>query len=142
MDTVVNQAKSLATEAHKDQKRFFGADKGKPYIIHPERVASNFPDYPTLQAVAWLHDVVEDTDITAKDLAHDHLMPTNVVIGVIGMTRKKDEPYVDYILRVKKNPFALPVKIADIKDNLESLPPEKKVMKDKYQLALYILEQT
>lgn len=63
----VRSAYSLATEAHKDQKRH----SGEPYIIHPVTVAyyltQNQCDEETLIA-ALLHDAVEDTPTTLKEI--------------------------------------------------------------------------
>jgi hypothetical protein len=36
MNEMVKLCDSIAEEAHKDQTRKFGDDKGKPYKIHPE----------------------------------------------------------------------------------------------------------
>ncbi len=60
-------AYQFAAEAHKNQKR----SSGQPYIIHPLAVAFTLielgMDTDTICA-ALLHDVVEDTDVTLKDL--------------------------------------------------------------------------
>ena len=53
--------KSLAFELHSGQTR---ADGHTPYIVHPELVAKIISDYTTddkLIAVAWLHDVIEES---------------------------------------------------------------------------------
>ena len=56
-------AQSIALAAHKGQ-----VDKaGKPYIEHPAHVASVVQG-DAAKAVAWLHDVVEDTEVTAQEL--------------------------------------------------------------------------
>ena len=63
-------AKLFATEKHEGQMR----KCGKPYITHPEAVAELIGKYKKsvnikrLQAAAWLHDVLEDTDTTYYDL--------------------------------------------------------------------------
>ena len=60
----VAAARALATKAHKGQ-----TDKaGLPYITHPERVALRM-ESPELQVIGWLHDTVEDTTLTVKDIA-------------------------------------------------------------------------
>ena len=55
-----DRAKDIATKAHEGQ-----VDKaGMPYIDHPRRVAERVAQVdgrPEAIAVAWLHDVVEDT---------------------------------------------------------------------------------
>lgn len=59
----VELARQIATTAHAGQ-----TDKaGRPYIDHPRRVASRLVDLQE-QAAAWLHDVIEDTGVTAVDL--------------------------------------------------------------------------
>jgi (p)ppGpp synthase/HD superfamily hydrolase len=57
-------AVAIAAAAHAGQW-----DKGRPlpYVTHPARVMGRFDD-PELQAVAVLHDVVEDTGLTLDDL--------------------------------------------------------------------------
>lgn len=58
-------AKLVATMAHAGQ-----IDKARePYINHPARVADRL-EYGRFfdRAVAWLHDVVEDTTVTLDDL--------------------------------------------------------------------------
>ena len=67
---LIEKAKRFATEAHKGQTRKYG-DK-PPYITHPETVAEMVCNAPNslagMVAAAWLHDVVEDTDVTMKDI--------------------------------------------------------------------------
>jgi (p)ppGpp synthase/HD superfamily hydrolase len=138
MENIVEKCKAIAVEAHEGQYRKFGADKGKPYIVHPERVASKFDD-PYLASIGWLHDVIEDTDVTIDDLKAKGV-PPEVIIGVDGMTKRDHENYLESVLRVKANPFARPVKIADIEDNMGSL--KEGSLKDKYRLALYVLKNT
>ena len=141
MNETVEKCKKIATEAHKGQFRKFGDDKGKPYIVHPERVASKVAsrfDDPYLAAIGWLHDVIEDTDITIDNL-NEMGVPPEVQFGVKGMTKWEGENYLNFILRVQMNPYARPVKIADIEDNMISL--KEGSLKDKYRLALYILRR-
>ena len=59
------------------------------------------------------------------------------------MTHKKEDSYVDYLLKIKKyhSRLACIIKEADIKHNLSTLPLNKMVHRDKYMLALYILER-
>ena len=64
---LVKKAYEFAAKKHADQKR----RSGEPYIIHPTQVAYILAqmkmDEETL-AAAFLHDVVEDTDITLDDI--------------------------------------------------------------------------
>ena len=67
-------------------------------------------------SVALLHDVVEDSDWTLEDLRKEGL-PEEVVQAVGIITKKRNENYEEYILRVKQNPLARQVKLADLKHN-------------------------
>ena len=57
MQSNIEKCRLLATRAHKGQ-----IDKGgKPYILHPAYVADHV-DGENAKCVAWLHDVVENSD--------------------------------------------------------------------------------
>ncbi|WP_042459084.1 RelA/SpoT family protein [Neobacillus dielmonensis] len=64
---LVKKAYEYAKHAHRDQYR----KSGEPYIIHPIQVAGILADLemdPATVAAGFLHDVVEDTPVTLKDL--------------------------------------------------------------------------
>ncbi|ALC89827.1 (p)ppGpp synthetase [Bacillus sp. FJAT-18017] len=64
---LVQKAYEYAEIAHRDQIR----KSGEPYIIHPVQVAGILADLemdPATVAAGFLHDVVEDTAITLKDI--------------------------------------------------------------------------
>jgi len=127
-------AEIIAREVHKGQKRTIG--RKEDYIEHPKRVASNFST-PESQIVAWLHDVLEDSDLTPQDLI-DKGISEQLVEAINTLTKKEGEGYLNYILGINNFYQAKIVKIADIKDNLEKLPNGS--LRDKYLLALYILD--
>jgi len=127
---------SIATEAHKGQKRKLGADKGMPYIVHPVRVSEHFKGDDVLEAAALLHDVIEDTKFDAAVLISMGVK-AEIVNLVIELTRHKGENYLDYILRIRANRRATRIKLADLADNMMSL--EEGNMLDKYRMAKYIL---
>lgn len=60
---IVDKALEIAIKAHKGQRDLAGVD----YIEHPKAVA-NLVNSDEEKAVAYLHDVLEDTYITEKDL--------------------------------------------------------------------------
>lgn len=63
-----------------------------------------------------LHDIVEDTDITIEYIENKFGF---LIAGIVqSVTRKKNEVYMDFILRCKKNKLATYVKIADINHNM------------------------
>ena len=106
----VAAARALATKAHEGQ-----TDKaGLPYITHPERVASR-PSTPEAQVVGWLHDTVEDTPITLRDIEATFGPETAAAMDAI--SRRDGEPWSDYLERVAANPMARQIKISDLIDN-------------------------
>lgn len=67
-ENILWDAKKFAFEKHKGQRR---KDEGKPYIVHPLRVSSIIEKLThsiELQVAAILHDLVEDSDVTIKDI--------------------------------------------------------------------------
>ena len=138
LEQLLKRAKIVATEAHRGQTRW---DK-TPYIEHPKAIAEALAnaDWPLpFQIVAILHDVVEDNPLFTLDtLAVD--FPPEVVAAVDALTHRKEEPYLWYILRARKNIIARVVKQYDIEHNLASLDTAKnKQRADKYRAALWIL---
>lgn len=110
MSDLVNRAKDLATRAHAGQ-----VDKaGRPYIEHVARVAAAVADDPEAEAVAWLHDVIEDFGFPMR-WATD--FPRDTRDSVIRLTRTKRESAADYYALIATDPIALRVKLADIADN-------------------------
>ncbi len=104
------KALEVATKAHFGQK-----DKaGKDYILHPIMVAS-FMESDSEKAVAYLHDVVEDTNVTLDDLRN--IFTDEVVNAVEAITKRKNEPYDDYLKRVSSNKIARKVKVSDLLHN-------------------------
>jgi GTP pyrophosphokinase len=82
---VLRAAFELAVEAHKEQRR----KSGEPYILHPIEVARICVEEiglgPTAAICALLHDVVEDTDVTLKDI-HEQF-GDRVALIVDGLTK-------------------------------------------------------
>jgi len=134
MEDKIKRAEQIAREVHKGQKRTIG--RREDYIEHPKRVASHFST-PESQIIAWLHDVLEDSDLTSNDL-FDKGIDTELIRMVVILARDKSESYLNYILRIKQFHQAKIIKIADLHDNLEKLPNGS--LRDKYLMALYILE--
>lgn len=76
----------IMLKAHKGQK-----DKAdKIYIFHPIKVALMSKGYKT-KIVALLHDVVEDSNITIKELSKH--FDNDVILAVDCITKKKGQKY-------------------------------------------------
>lgn len=133
-----------ATAAHEGQ-----VDKaGRPYIEHPRRVADRVAEVDGRAAavcVAWLHDVVEDSNVTLDELLDDDFSDA-IVDAVDALTRREDEGD-DYYRRVASNDLAVAVKRADIWDNtnperLAALPASTRDrLQAKYAHALKLLDR-
>ena len=112
--TQVALARGIAFVAHRGQ-----LDRsGLPYIDHPGRIAERFDPAtePVAAAAAWLHDVLEDSDLTAQELFEAGVVPA--VIDVVQLlTRTPDVAADEYYARIRRNPVARRVKLADIDDN-------------------------
>ncbi len=103
----------LATKAHRGRKDKAGA----AYILHPLRVMLRMKTRDE-RIVAVLHDVIEDTKYTLKDLRKAGYSQ-KVLRSLDHLTKRDGEEYDEFIMRVKRNPLARRVKVADIKDNLD-----------------------
>lgn len=113
--TLIELALQRALKAYAGQ-----VDKaGQPYILHPLRLMMKFND-PLAQAVALLHDVIEDSDATADDLRADGITE-EVITAVELLTRLPSQTYEDFIEVICTNSLAITVKKADIEDNLNVL---------------------
>jgi hypothetical protein len=93
---------------------------------------------PEAVVVGYLHDVLEDTDLTAQDL-RDRGFGDEVVSAVELLTHGRHERYADYAVRVAQNPLARRVKRADIASNLAGDPSAHAVRK--YADALEAFDQ-
>ena len=131
----------LAYRAHENQ-----VDKaGLPYILHPVHLAEQM-DTEEECMVALLHDVVEDTDITFEELEKE--FPKTVIDALKLLTHDKETDYMEYIQKIKTNPIATKVKLADLKHNsdtsrldeetIKKLNPEKR---KKYEEAIQFLSK-
>lgn len=109
----IEDAIALASQAHHGQ-----VDKrGEPYILHPIRVMQHCaPDHDAMM-VAILHDTLEDTNVTSRQLL-DAGMSAELVAAVFALTRQEGESYREFVERCAKNPLARRVKIKDLEDNM------------------------
>lgn len=138
----VRRAQALATEAHAGQ-----VDKvGVPYIEHPARIAARARaagDGDDAEIVAWLHDVVEDTDVTLAEIDRD--FGPEIARAVDAITRRDGEGDA-YYGRVAADPLALVVKRHDIADNTAPErtarldPATRERLAAKYEHALALLD--
>ena len=144
---LTNKALIYAYNAHHGQLDY----NGIPFIFHPLHLAEQMDDELSCCA-ALLHDIVEDTQLTLDDLRRE--FPEEVVSVVALLTHEENaeyhyEDYFDYIRKIRENPTAKKIKMADIAHNCDQsrcvgagLPPEKlEWWRQKYQKALEILSE-
>lgn len=131
--TLVELARAIATKAHDGQ---FRRDGVTPYIEHPAAVASRAPQSQTSQAAAWLHDVLEDTDVSSQDLIAKGI-PEGVVAAVEALTKQEGLSYEANLKRAAANELAKGVKVADMLSNLADSPTKNQIRK--YARGLLLL---
>lgn len=133
MKNVLATAIALAADRHKNQ-----FDKGgMPYILHPLKVMHYLKsDDPELMAIAVLHDVVEDTPTTFKELKE--LGMTDRIIDALRLlTKQPGQAYEEYVEGIKTNVDAVRVKLADLRHNtdtrrLKGITPKDHARMEKY----------
>ena len=110
---MLEDAIALAVDAHRGQR-----DKeGQPYILHLLRVML-WLESEVERVVGVLHDVVEDTAYTLEDL-RSRGYSDEVLEALACLTKRPGEDYEEFIRRIKPNPLARRVKLADLEDNMD-----------------------
>ncbi len=135
---LLRAAFDLAVEAHKEQRR----KSGEPYILHPIEVARICVEEiglgPTAAVCALLHDVVEDTDVTLKDI-HEQF-GDRVALIVDGLTKldslhESESPQAENLGKVLRTMLSdvrvVLIKMADRLHNMRTMKsmPEHKQKK-------------
>ena len=135
---LTKMAMKLCFAAHKDQ-----LDKsGLPYVFHPFHLAEQMTDELTT-VTALRHGVVEDTPYSLEDLRQMGF-PEEVMEALRLLTHDDDTPYLDYVVRLKDNPIARAVKLADLRHNsdmtrLDHVDDWALKRAEKYQKAIALL---
>lgn len=151
---IIERARLFATAAHGavDQRRKY---TDEPYINHPAQVVTilrtmthNSPT-PEMFAAAWLHDVVEDTEVTHTTILEE-FGPTvsNLVRGLTDVStlldgNRVERKEIDRQHTAKQSPECHTVKLADLISNSSSIllhdPEFARVYLREKQLLLEVL---
>ncbi len=133
----LHDAFDFAREAHKTQVR----KTGEPYILHPISVAQICAEELKLDTnsvtAAFLHDVVEDTPYTVKDITQRFGEDVSFLVNVVTKrkkeaykTSKQVDNYKQLLESIQYDVRALMVKLADRLHNmrtLASMKPDKQM---------------
>ena len=128
MSTAVQMARELARALLAGQM-----DKaGRPAFDHAARVAARVGS--AAAPLAWLHDMVEDTDLTLR--AVEAIFGSDMATDLSALTRSEHESYADYISRVcVASQTAQRVKLADLEDHLDLAADIPASLVDRYRKA-------
>ena len=112
---MIEETLQIALDAHKGQKDL----DGKPAVLHPVAVGlmgSNDAEIKT----GFLHDVLEDTDLTIDDL-RERGVDKEVLAALELLTHNKGTDYFEYVHRIAHsgNYTAIHTKINDLKHNYD-----------------------
>lgn len=134
------RALQICFDAHKDQ-----VDKSQiPYVFHPFHLADQMQTEAET-VVALLHDVVEDSDYTFADLEKEGF-GEEIINALKLLTHNDGSKYMDYVAKIKENPLAKAVKLADLKHNsditrLDVIDEKALKRRDTYLEAIKFLEE-
>lgn len=126
------KAEKLAREAHRGQKDKSGED----YIEHPLRVSERCKSEKA-KIAGLLHDTIEDTCVTPQ-LLKEKGFDDDIVEAVLALSRRPDETYAEFIVRVSRNEIAKEVKIADLEDNMDVRRLPELTEKDSKRVRKYL----
>ena len=111
----IEETLQIALDAHKGQKDL----DGKPAILHPVAVGLMGGTDAEIKA-GFLHDVVEDSDLTLADLRRKGV-DEDVLAALELLTHDKETDYFEYVGNIARsgNLTAIHTKLNDLRHNLE-----------------------
>lgn len=123
---MVKRAMQMASFAHRDQK--YGE---RPYVTHLADVVARVKTItqdPEIIAAAWLHDTIEDTQITYGDVEREFgKNVADMVWAVTGVGHDRAAKMANAIEKIAQTPGSELVKSADRLSNASASKDEKKM---------------
>jgi (p)ppGpp synthase/HD superfamily hydrolase len=127
----LEKAIAIALRVHEGQTDRYG----RPYIIHPLTVMLQMDSEAEMTA-AVLHDVIEDSETTLEDLKEEGFSP-EVLEAVRLMTHEEMDSYEVYVRKLKPNPMARKIKLADLQHNMDIRRMDRVEARDLERLERY-----
>lgn len=125
-------AKQLAKEYHKGQVDKAGVDYFSGHVTSVVNGVSTVEE----KIVAYLHDTLEDTNLSYLDLMVLGFSD-KVINGIIFITKDKKESYEDYLKHVKSHELSRAVKLSDLTNNMDLSRLKEVTEVDKKRLEKY-----
>jgi (p)ppGpp synthase/HD superfamily hydrolase len=123
---MVKRAMQMASYAHRNQK--YGE---RPYVTHLADVVARVKTItqdPEIIAAAWLHDIIEDTQITYGDVEREFSKNVaDMVWAVTGVGHDRAAKMANAIEKIAQTPGSELVKSADRLSNAAASKAEKKM---------------
>jgi GTP diphosphokinase / guanosine-3',5'-bis(diphosphate) 3'-diphosphatase len=145
---LINKAYDLASEAHKEHTRY----SGEPYIVHLAEVGLKLAKMgmgPRTIAAGLLHDIIEDTPVTAADISTQ--FGDEILFLVEGVTKlssvryygsdRHNESLRKLFVATSQDIRVLIIKLTDRLHNMETLhhvPAEKQLRIARETLEIYV----
>jgi len=112
---LVNKARDLAKQYHRGQTDKVGNDYFRYHLTDVVKKLAN----PKEKIVGWLHDILEDTEMTVEKLREEGF-PEDIIGAIVAVTKKPGENYIAFVKRAAAHgKLAKAVKHADIEDHLD-----------------------
>jgi (p)ppGpp synthase/HD superfamily hydrolase len=133
---MIRNAMQLASYAHRNQK--YGEH---PYVTHLADVVARVKTIttdPEIIAAAWLHDTIEDTQVTHGDIERKFgKNVADMVWAVTGHGQNRAEKMANAIAKIAQTPGSELVKSADrlsnVKASLANNPKKLQMYKDEHK---------
>lgn len=126
---LIQEALMLAIKAHDGQRRKY---TGEPYSMHPigvSKIVETVEHTPEMIAAALLHDVVEDTEVTFREIKDTFGSTVAEYVHYCTNVSEKDDGNRKFRKKMDADHFALgpaesqTIKVADLIHNSQTIIP-------------------